>query len=202
VRYLAGAGVRQFLDLGSGVPTVGNVHEIAQAAAPESRVVYVDIDQVAVAHARHMLAANPLAASHGADLRDTDRVLAHAETLLDLSQPVGLILAAVLHFIPDSDEPARIVGSYQRALAPGSYVAISHMSPTGRPVDEIKKFTTAYASTPNPVVLRTREQIQPLFNGLPLVDPGLVTLPLWRPEDPSRPDDPAFPGYAAVGAIA
>jgi hypothetical protein len=200
VRYLTGVGIRQFLDLGSGVPTVGNVHEIAQAAAPESRVVYVDVDGVAVVHAKHMLANNPLAASHCADLRDTERVLAEAATMLDLSQPVGLILAAVLHFVPDSDRPADIVAAYQDALGAGSYVALSHMSPTGRPADELKKFTTAYASTPNPVTLRTREEILPLFNGWQLVEPGLVTLPQWRPEDPAQPDDELFPGYAGAAA--
>ncbi|RZS30319.1 S-adenosyl methyltransferase [Herbihabitans rhizosphaerae] len=199
VTYLCGAGMRQFLDLGSGVPTVGNVHEIAQTAAPEAKVVYVDVDPVAYEHARLLLADNDNASSVRADMRDVDRVLTASAELLDLDQPVAVLMSAVLHFVPDSDRPAEIVAGYRDALVPGSYIALSHMSPIGRPAEELERFQAVYKGAANPVSLRDRAAIEPLLAGLELVEPGLVKVPLWHPEDPPKPEHEDFPGYGVVG---
>lgn len=201
VRFLVDAGVRQFLDLGSGTPTVGNVHEIAQDRDPRVRVVYVDIDPVATAHARRLLTGNSQAwAVHG-DVRDVTEVIERAGESLDLREPVALLASAVLHFIADADDPARLLAAYYEHLAAGSYLALSHMSPIGRPADEIKQFTDAYAETPNPVTLRDHDQIAALLTGVDLAEPGLVRVPFWRPDDPPKPGDENFPGFAAVGVI-
>jgi hypothetical protein len=203
VRYLtAEAGIRQFLDIGSGIPTEQNVHQVAQAIAPGSRVVYVDNDDVAVAHSKAILAGNPGAAAILADLRDPEVILGHPETrrLLDFSQPVGLILAAVLHFVPDSDNPGRIIQTLREPLAPGSYLAISHGC-----TDTIADMADAYASTYNKRVAataagRTREEIARLFDGFTLIEPGLVWCDEWRPDSPSDvPEDPS--SLWAVGGV-
>jgi S-adenosyl methyltransferase len=130
VRFLAGQGVRQFIDLGSGIPTVGNVHEIAQKFAPRARVVYVDNDPVAVVHGQTLLADSPRTAVIEADLRRTDAILAHPDlrTLVDLSQPVAVLAEAVLHFLLDGDDPQAVVGRYRDNVAPGSYLVISHLT--------------------------------------------------------------------------
>lgn len=201
VRFLVEAGVRQFLDLGSGTPTVGNVHEIAQDIDPRVRVVYVDVDPVATAHARRLLTGNDQAWAVNADVRDVAGVLEQAREQLDPGEPVALLASAVLHFIPDSDRPGELLDGYFAGLPEGSYLALSHMSPIGRPADEIKQFTDAYAQTPNPVTLRDRDAIAALLSGVELVEPGLVRLPFWRPDDTPRPEDENFPGYAAVGAV-
>jgi SAM-dependent methyltransferase len=195
VRFLAAeAGIRQFLDIGSGIPTARNVHEVAQEAAPGSRVVYVDTDDVAVAHSRLILADNPDATIIQADLREPEKILAAPDTrlLIDFSQPVGLLLVAVLHFIPDSDDPARILAWLRDALPPGSYLVISHGCRDVRP-DFASQAEAAYRSrVAGQVRLRTREEIARFFDGFDLVDPGLVYLSQWRP-DPidDVPDDPA-----------
>ena len=148
VRYLAEqAGIGQFLDIGSGIPTAQNVHQVAQQAAPESRVVYADIDPVAVAHSRLLLQDNPGAAVIQADLREPEAILAAPETqlLLDFSQPVAVLLFAVLHFIPDEDDPWQIVATLRDALAPGSYLVLVHGTSESRP-DINNAFETAYTS--------------------------------------------------------
>jgi SAM-dependent methyltransferase len=206
VRCLADAGIRQFLDIGSGIPTAQNVHQIARDAAPGSRVVYVDNDDVAVAHSTLILKDVPDAAVVHADLRDPRAILSHAGTrgLIDFTQPVGLLLAAVLHFIPDSDDPAGIVASLRDALAPGSFLAISHTCRDALP-DVAAAFSDVYnrqvAGAP---VFRTRDQIARFFDGFTLIDPGLVWLPEWRPDSPDDvPDDPAsFSAAAGVGILA
>jgi trans-aconitate methyltransferase len=201
VRFLVQAGVRQLLDLGSGVPTVGNVHEIAHDLDPRTRVVYIDIDPVATAHAQLLLADNDHAVAVQADMREVERVLDKATHHLDFTQPIGVLMSAVLHFVPDSDHPREIVARYREALTPGSYLAVSHMSTIDRPVDEIQRFTDVYASTPNPVTLREHDDILAMFDGLTLVEPGLVRVPLWRPESTPTPAQHQFPGYAAVGYL-
>jgi O-methyltransferase involved in polyketide biosynthesis len=202
VRFLIGAGIRQFVDLGSGIPTAGNVHEVAQEIDPSARVAYVDIDTIALMHGETVLAEAPHTRFVQADLRDVDAVL-HAVAaggLIDLSKPVALLMVAVLHFVPDSGEVHAIMARYRDTLAPGSYLAVSHMSLTGQPIEFLEKFRAVYDKTANPVALRSRDEIATLFGDFELVEPGLVTLPLWRPAgftyfagDPSR-----FPGYAAV----
>lgn len=183
VTYCVQAGIRQFLDLGSGIPTVGNVHEIAQRADPACRVVYVDFEPVAVAHSRVILTGNDQVAVLQADLRDPDRILADPSllALLDLTQPVGVLMVSVLPFIPDADEPAKIVARYRDAVAPGSYLAISHGSSEARP-DDVERVHKFYRQTKTPVVARSRPELERLFDGFELVDPGLVYVQQWRPE--------------------
>ncbi|HEU5470587.1 MAG TPA: SAM-dependent methyltransferase [Actinophytocola sp.] len=202
VRFLVGSGIRQFIDLGSGIPTSGNVHEIAQLGDPEARVVYVDIDAVAVTHGQAVLAGNDRTAFVHADMRDVDAVLAAPELrrVIDFDQPIGLLMVAVLHFVPDSDGLAGVLGRYREALPAGSYLALSHMSMTGQPREFLERFEKVYANTANPVVLRSQEEISALFDRYELVEPGVVTLPLWRPDGISYfTDDPErFPGFAGV----
>jgi len=133
VRFLAAAGIRQYLDIGSGIPTEGNVHEVAQQAAPGSRVVYVDVDPVAVAHSQAILAGNQNAAVIQADLREPEEILAHdaARRLIDFGQPVGLLLCAVLHFVADDEDPWRILATLRDALPPGSYLMVGHGNDVG-----------------------------------------------------------------------
>jgi hypothetical protein len=204
VRYLAEqAGIRQFLDIGSGIPTAQNVHQVAQQAAPESRVVYADIDPVAVAHSRLLLQDNPGAAVIQADLREVEAILAAPETqlLIDFSQPVAVLLVAVLHFIPDDADPWQIVATLRDALAPGSYLVVVHGTSESRP-DIHDAFETAYTSrVAASLFLRRRPDVLRFFDGFSLIDPGLVYLPEWRP-DPSDdvPEDPRkFWGLVGVG---
>lgn len=203
VRFLVRSGVRQFLDLGSGIPTVGNVHEVARAEDPSCRVVYVDIDPVAVTHSRAILADDPRVTAVQADLRDPAAVLDLAQTRggLDLSLPVGVLLVAVLHFVPDRDDPTAVVAGYRRAIAPGSYLVICHATAEGQG----QRATThrdLYARTPTPMTMRSRAEVAALMAGFDLVEPGLVPMVLWRPDDGADlpPNPMVFPGYAAVGA--
>jgi trans-aconitate methyltransferase len=189
VRFLADQGVRQFVDVGSGYPTVGSVHEIAQQQAPESRVVYVDHNPDTVAVSRAILVDNPAAISIRGDLRDPDAILRHPEVtaLLDFDEPVGLLLIAVLHFIPDREEPGQLVNRYLQHFAPGSYLAISHGV---RPDDNHTRGMQAEAANVynntvrEDVHVRTHDRIAAFFTGTELVPPGLVIGPDWRPDDP------------------
>jgi SAM-dependent methyltransferase len=203
VRQLTRAGVRQFLDLGSGIPTAGNVHEIARGGAPDVRVVYVDNDPVAVAHARMILTGDPYTEVIQADLRHPDLVLAHRRLrgLLDLHQPVALLMVAVLHFVADVDEPARIIRQYRDALAVGSSLVVSHATEDGQGPGQAAEHRQLYARTATPMTMRSHAQITQLLHGWDLLNPGLVRLPLWRPDsDATIPHDPeAFAGYAALG---
>ena len=185
VRYLVGAGVRQFLDLGSGIPTLGNVHEIAQAVDPDARVVYVDIDAIAVEHSRQILNGVPGTAVLQQDMRNPEAILADPEltAVVDLSQPVAVILIAVLHAVPDSDDPAGVVARYRDALAPGSYLVIAHGSHEGR-AEEAEKLVEVSRRTPTPLTLRGRAEVGAFFDGFDLVEPGITFAPSWRPETP------------------
>ncbi|GAA4839801.1 SAM-dependent methyltransferase [Saccharopolyspora rosea] len=187
VRYLVTeAGITQFLDLGSGIPTVGNVHEIAQRLDPRCRVVYVDHEPVAVAQSQRMLADNDRAAIVRADLRDAGTVLAHPETtrLLDFSRPVGVLMISVFPFIPDSDDPAGIVAAYRDACVPGSHLALSHsLTPEYWP-GEVEQAIDLYRNSTHPLHLRDPDQVAALFAGYRLVDPGLVFTSAWRPDVP------------------
>jgi SAM-dependent methyltransferase len=205
VRYLLRAGIRQFLDLGSGIPTVGAVHEITHADTPEARVVYVDIDPVAVAHAQMILAGNPHAGVVRADLRHPDLVLTHpgVRDLLDLTQPVAVLMVAVLHFVPDDDRPAAILAAYREALTTGSYLAVSHATDDGQQTQQATQHRNLYAKTATPMTMRSHADITQLLYGWQLVEPGLVRLPLWRPDPgeqtPRRPN--TYAGYAALALI-
>jgi S-adenosyl methyltransferase len=203
VRFMAGAGVTQFLDIGSGIPTEGNVHEIAQRASPGARVVYADIDPVAVAHSRVILAGNPDAAIIQADLREPEQILAHETTgrVIDFGRPVGLLLVMVLPFVADADEPWRVVTRLRDALAPGSYLVVGHMTNESKPALAGAVETVYNRSVTTEVHIRSRAEILRFFDGFDLVDPGLVYIPLWRPDSPADvPSDPSkFWGLVGVG---
>ncbi|MEV5704697.1 SAM-dependent methyltransferase [Actinoallomurus sp. NPDC052274] len=194
VRYVAESGVDQFLDLGSGLPTQGNVHEIAQAAHPDARVVYVDNDPVVVAHAQALLSSAERTAAVRADLRDPETVLKdpHVRRLIDFDRPVGLLFVAVLHFVPDEEDPAGLVRRYRDALAPGSHVILSHAA-----VEEERNLdvATAYRGANAPFIARTRDQVTALLAGMDVVDPGVVHLCEWRP---ARAEKPLTAGWTAV----
>jgi hypothetical protein len=201
VRYLADQGITQFLDLGSGIPTVGHVHDIAAAANPDSRVVYVDQEPVAVAHAELILRDVRTAEVLGADLRDVESVLGSepVRRLLDLSRPVAVLMVAVLHFVPGDVAP--IVRRYVDAVAPGSALVISHATPDPDP-ERFGRAIGLYRNASTPFVVRERDEIAGLLAGTDLVDPGLVWTPLWRPEPGAEAADAeraAF--YAAVGRV-
>ena len=184
VRFLIDSGIRQFIDLGAGIPTVGSSHQIAQQFAPESRVAYVDIDPVAVAHAEVILADNPRAAAIQADARFPEALLANARLreVIDLDQPVGVLMVAVLHLFTDEDRPAAVVDSIRAATAPGSYLVISHLSSAKRPEDAARLGNHSAGRNGVPIIFRSFAEIATLFDGLTMVEPGLVELPQWRPE--------------------
>jgi trans-aconitate methyltransferase len=199
VQFLIQSGVRQFLDIGSGIPTVGNVHEVAQTANPDCKVVYVDIDPVAVIHSQQILAGNGRATAIQADIREPDRILDHPDlrALLDLDQPVALLMLCILHFVPDDQDPVSLVGRYLDRLAPGSYLAISHV--TGD--DDSESHANAmnvYSRVMTQVNLRTHAQVAALLAGLDLVEPGLVFVSRWRP-DPGDDTTTALYYYSGVG---
>ncbi|MEU4107349.1 SAM-dependent methyltransferase [Streptomyces sp. NPDC027717] len=207
VRFAAEQGIDQFLDIGSGIPTFGNVHEIAQTARPGARVVYVDHDPVAVAHSQAVLAGNADADVVAADLRKPQEILTSPEAarLIDLDRPVALLLVAVLHFLEDADDPYRAVAELRTALAPGSLLILTHASFEGIPLPEERAegAVDVYRDIRNPLVMRSREEIARFFDGFELVEPGLVHPPQWRPEAaPEDEDGFAFSGYAGVGRTA
>ncbi len=187
VRFIAGAGVRQFLDIGSGIPTEGNVHEVAQGASPGARVVYADIDPVAIAHSKALLAGNPATAVIEADLRQPQKILDHDTTrrLIDLSQPAGLLLVSVLPFIPDAEDPWQVVATLRDALAPGSYLVLAHATDDSRPVVAQAAEKVYNRSVSAQARMRSRADILRFFDGFDLVDPGLVHIPRWRPDPPA-----------------
>jgi hypothetical protein len=192
VRFMLDEGVRQFLDIGSGIPTAGNVHEIAQQTAPESRIVYVDHDPVAVAHSELLLQDNPRAGVIQADLRRPEEILGAPvlRELLDLSRPVGVLMAAVLHFVAPEEKPELLIGRLREQLAPGSYLMISHGTGTGRPAPFAE--AAELYRTAAPITFRDHDKIRALFDGWDIVEPGIVWLPEWRPAWPDEVgDDPA-----------
>jgi hypothetical protein len=202
VRYLAGQrGICQFLDIGPGLPAPGNTHEIAQAIAPDARIVYADNDPVVLAHARALLASRPEGRCGYvyADLRDPDLILKEAARTLDLARPAAVILAAVLHFIPFSD-PAGIVAALAAALAPGSFVVISHVTADFAP-GQVAAGVDAYnALVPAGITARSHAQVTALFGGLPLVPPGVVPVSEWRPDQaPHGVSADLYAGVATTG---
>ncbi len=190
VRYLAReCGIRQFLDIGTGLPAADNTHEVAQAVAPDTRVVYVDNDPIVLTHARALLTGGATAFLD-ADLRDTGRVLREAAETLDMTKPVGVMMIAVLHCIPDEDDPAGIVTSLMSAVAPGSYLALSH------PAGDIHAGVRKAAPRMNELMrtrltFRSHHQVAGLFEGLELVPPGVVRVPDWRPDAEAGRANPA-----------
>jgi hypothetical protein len=184
VRFLAGeAGIRQFLDIGTGIPTAGNVHEVAGEIAPGARVVYVDNDPIVNVHANALLTGRGTTGIVLADLREPAAILSHptVRQLIDFSEPVALLMIAVLHFISEEEDPAGIVATLRDALAPGSYLAVSHATNDYRR-EAASSAMSVYNRATSPVTLRSHNQIARLFAGWDLVEPGLVQTPLWRPD--------------------
>lgn len=204
VRFYLDQGIDQFLDLGSGIPTVGNVHEVAQRQVPNARVVYVDYEPLAYHQAQQLLADNPYATIIQADVREPEAILEHPETreLLDFSRPLGLLMVGVLLFIGPADNPAQLVRTYRQRLAPGSLLAISHLCDEEAPPDQqaqVAAAVAAYENANEQLNVRTRAEITSWFDGMELVEPGVVFLPDWRPESPDETGDVARPlGYGAV----
>ena len=201
VRFLADdCGIRQFLDIGTGIPTANNTHEVAQAAAPSSRIVYVDNDPIVLAHARALLTSTPEGATAylEADLREPDTILAAARATLDFTQPIALMLIGVLHLIQDSEQPYEIVAQLVDALPSGSYLAISHpASDIHSGQAEAQRRYNERVSTPQ--TLRSHAQVCRFFDGLALVPPGVVYVHTWR-ADPD--DEPPTEMTSAHGGVA
>jgi SAM-dependent methyltransferase len=203
VRWLAQAGIRQFLDIGSGVPDLGAVHEIAQAEDPAARIVYADLDPVIVDQARAMLTGNPNVLALQGDLRTPGKILYHPQVvgLLDFAEPVAVLTVAVWPFIADAADPPAIVDRIADALAPGSYLVVSHPCPADTPQERAQQDDARllYQRTPTPVVLRDRTQISRLFgSAFELLRPGLATAATWLPD----PDEPApAPSPALLAAV-
>jgi hypothetical protein len=184
VQYLSAQGIRQFLDVGTGLPAPDNTHEVAQRLAAESRIVYVDHDPMVVTHAEALLRSSTQGrcAYVEADLRNADFILNEASRTLDFSQPVGLMLLAILQLVPDDDEAQRIVAALAEPLVPGSFIAISHMTADFAP-ETVLSATKAYNDlAPDPVTPRSQAQLRALFGGRELVKPGPVSVSRWRPE--------------------
>lgn len=204
VRFCAAQGIRQFLDIGSGTPTAGNVHEVAQRANPASRVVYVDNEPVAVAHAELQLGqeGNDRAAVIQADLRTPEIIFDDPRTrkLINFDEPVAVLMVAILHFIPESDDPLDVIGRYRERMAPGSFLALSHVTEDVHP-EKIRGLVDVYKDSTNQVVTRTKEHVNRLFTGFELVEPGIVWTSEWHPETPDQvgdhPEQSAV--YAGVG---
>ncbi|WP_240197539.1 SAM-dependent methyltransferase [Nonomuraea lactucae] len=202
VRVLADAGIDQFLELGCGLPTQQNVHQVALSLNPEARVVYVDRDPVVVRHGQALLARDGVVAMVGADLRTPDQILRHpaVTSLLDFSRPVGVLMTAVLQFVPDADRPGEIVAAFRRAMCPGSYLVMSHECRDSLNPRQYAAISGMYDMASCPVALRTRAEILALLDGFDLMEPGLVDVLSWRPDCPSGDHVPGpywqWPGHA------
>lgn len=204
VHFLCMQGVHQFLDLGSGMPTVGNVHDIAHQHNPAAKVAYVDHEPVVVAHARRLLDGDPRITITQADIRKPGEVLVAPEVagLLDFGRPIAVLAVAILHFVPDSYGPQDILATYRNASAPGSYLALSHISQVTLTDAQVAAFTAIYQPTPG--VFRTQEEIRKLFAGYEMIDPGLLLVPKWRSEQQqplSQQDSEQCNLYGAVGYL-
>ncbi|WP_046563255.1 SAM-dependent methyltransferase [Micromonospora sp. HK10] len=204
-RYLAGsAGIRQFLDIGTGIPTSPNLHEVAQGVAPESRVVYVDNDPIVLAHARALLTSSPAGATAyvDADLRDPERILAHptVRSTIDFDRPIGLTMVAILHFLTEADDPYAITRRLVDALPSGSYVVISHATTDLVPREIATAAAPATTSSMIDMAFRDRDEFGAFFTGLELVEPGIAPITEWHPEEPADQRVPAAQAsmYAAV----
>ncbi len=202
VRHLCRQGIDQFLDLGSGIPTAGNVHEIAAPLSPGARVLYVDHDPVAVMHSRALLAEDEHAQAVAGDLTDPAAVLS-SPTLrahLDLSRPVAVLLVSVLHFVDDDRRPADLIAAYMDAVAPGSHLVLSHASVAGNHGAADAEAVYNQQRSPNPMRMRSHAEVTDLFGDLTLLDPGVVRIPLWRPESTAATGPAAehYPGLAGV----
>jgi hypothetical protein len=201
VRWMAQQGIDQFIDLGAGLPTQGNVHEVAQSVNPNAHIVYVDNDPIVLAHGRALLTNSTGVEVITADLRHPDDVRKHSATqqLIDFSRPVGLLLFAVLHFIPDTEKPRELLDAYLAQLAPGSVIGISHITMDGFETESISDAAAIYRRATSPMVPRSRAQIAHLLENVELVEPGLVRSWQWRPDGEDGLQTNAT--YGAVGRV-
>jgi O-methyltransferase involved in polyketide biosynthesis len=203
VQFLArDAGIQQFIDIGTGLPTRANVHEIAQKSVPDARVLYVDNDPVVVVHAQALLADDASTVAINQDLRKPDQILTHPalRALIDLDKPVAILLAAVLHFIPDTEDPYAIAGTLKEPMAPGSYLLVSHVTGDDVSPEAAEQARKIYENTSTPGVMRPHAEIACFFDGLEIIPPGLVNASSWRADNsplPRRPTRTIF--YAGVG---
>jgi len=201
VRYLAGeVGIRQFLDVGSGLPSAGNTHEVAQEVAPTARVVYVDNDPIVLTHARALLTSSPQGACDyiDADIRDTEAIISGAAGTLDFREPVAVMLLAILHFIADKDDPWALVGRLMAAVPPGSYLVVSHALSEDLTGNQLEGLNAVYAETRSGgVTQRSLPAIARFFDDLELAEPGLVEISSWRPDTVAQPPRALF--YGGVG---
>jgi hypothetical protein len=199
VRYLAAKeGIRQFLDVGTGLPSANNTHEVAQSVAPESRVVYVDNDPIVLVHARALLTSSPEGETGylDADIRDPGAILAGAAELLDFSKPVGVMLVAVLHMLRDDEAPGAIVDRFMAAVPPGSFLAMSHLASDVQQDTMAEMGRRLNESMTQQFTMRSRAQVTGFFDGLTLVDPGVVLTHEWRPDSAA---DAQVPGVLWAG---
>jgi len=194
VQFVVREGVTQFLDVGSGIPTVGALHETAQQVEPGARVVYVDVDPVAVAHSQALLGQNPQVTAIRGDMRRPEEVLAHPDVrrMLDEERPIGVLVLLMLHFVPDDSEADAVMRALRDAMPAGSYLAITHATNEDIAPQTKEQMLRLYSQTSSPITARSKAQIEHFFDDLELVEPGLVYLPLWRPEgsDDLLLDDP------------
>jgi SAM-dependent methyltransferase len=201
VRYLASErGIRQFLDLGTGIPNADNVHAVAQEAAADARIVYVDNDPIVLAHAHSLLRSTSegQTAYVDADLREPKAVLRRSAATLDPAEPIAVMLVSILHHLPDEDDPHGVIAQYMDKLAPGSYLVVSHLAKDIRPEDMAALERSAPPDAAYTFHMRTRDEVTRFFDGLEIVEPGVVTPDEWRPESPS-PDDRVAGFWCAVG---
>jgi hypothetical protein len=199
VRYLAAKeGINQFLDVGTGLPSANNTHEVAQSVAPEARVLYVDNDPIVLVHARALLTSSPEGETGylDADMTDPDAILAGAERMLDFTKPVGIMLVAVLHMLRDEEEPGAIVGRFTDAVPPGSFLVISHLASDVQQDTMAEMGRRLNESMTQQFTMRTRAQVEGFFDGLTLVEPGVVLTHEWRPDSS---DDAKTPGVLWSG---
>lgn len=202
VRFLAQQGIRQFIDLGSGLPTVENTHQVAQGVDPECRVVYVDNDPVVLVHGRALLAENGRTKVVTADLRDPQAVLSSPDltALIDFTQPTAIMLVGILHHLHDDDGPQRVVEAYMDAVPSGSYLFVTHFCASSQDARDAEKKFLALLGTGR---FRTPEEITAYFDGLELLEPGVLPLPLWRPDGPVPLEDELSTGQKLMyGGIA
>ena len=186
VKFLCQQGIDQFLDIGSGIPTSGNVHEVAQKINASAHVIYVDIDPIAVIHSQAILKDNPNASIIQEDIHNIEKILEHPSftALIDLHRPLGVLMVSILHFVKDDGHLQRILHVLMDRLASGSYIAINHYSEEGAPIETIAQLTRLATGASSPSVSRTYAEISRLFDGFELVEPGVVRAPLWRPDSP------------------
>ena len=202
VRHLArDKGITQYLDIGTGIPTAPNVHQTAAKYVSSPAVLYADHDPIIYAHANALLAEDGMTSTVLADIRNPDKIIAEARRFLDFTRPVALLLVAVLHFIPDADDPAGIVAAYRDALPPGSYLVLSHGTTDFHSVDVNDTARSAYETGSASLALRPKAAIEAFFDGFTLEPPYLVQAPFWQPDTTPEPDEAAKIGiYAAVAA--